>query len=376
MKKYWIAILSVVLILAMGAASAEAPGSRLGFQMLRELNDGGDNAVISPVSLAFALAMAAQGAQGDTRREMLDALGADKPEDVAGLAQTLSDAGLRLANAAFLAGELTPSEDYVDAIREHFAAEWFEPDGAVMDEINDWVREHTDGLIDRMLEEEPGEDVQLVLMNAAAMDAAWAVPFLAQNTSDAVFHAPGGDVELPFMYEELQAKYAERDGVQILRLGYADSGLTLLLALPKEGGMEQLLDKLCEEGVDYFAFEEEPRHVRLSMPKTDIQSDCTMNDALRLQGVETAFSDQADFSGIAGGAALKLDSVRQKARLIFDEKGTKAAAVTEAFVAACAALAPEETVEFVMDRPFVAVVADEESGAVCFAAVVNNPAGN
>ena len=377
MKKCLCAALALALLALpfAGAEAASAAGSQLGFELLRELNDGSGNRVLSPVSLAFALAMAAEGAEGETREELLGALGADDPESVGALAGALEAAGLKAANAAFAAGGAAISEDYAAALAGAFGAEWFEAGEGLAGRINQWVSEHTGGLIDKVLEEEPGDDVALALVNALAMDADWFSPFLPDKTADGAFHAPDGDVTVPFMHQTLFAPYGERDGVQLLRLGYLDSSLELLIALPGEdGGVSDVLDGLCEEGLAYFQFGEEGVQVSLSMPKTDVSDANSLVDALKALGVEAPFGDSADFSGISEEGGLYISQILQKARLTFDEAGTQAAASTVVSVAT-SAYNPDLPVEFNMDRPFVAVIADAESGAVCFAAVVNNPLG-
>lgn len=383
MKKLTSIVLSILMLLTLAASAetegeivvctSEAPaaGAGLGFEVLRMLYDGENNQIVSPVSLAYALAMAAQGAEGETRQELLDALGAERPEDVAALTESLTAAGLRLANAAFLVNGLVPEEDYVNVLREQFGAEWFQ--NGTADDVNRWVAEQTEGLIDKILDGEFSDDVRLALVNAVAMDAKWSVPFAKESTSDDVFHAPGGDVTVPFMHDERWAEYGERDGVQLLRLSYRDSGLTLLIALPEEGGVDAVLDALCEEGLEYFRFDEEPARVRLSMPKLDISAGGELNETLKALGVETAFGGEADFSGISAEEALRLSSVMQKARLVFDEDGTKAAAATLVVADAMSAINPMDIVDFDMNRPFAAIIAEENSGAVCFAGIVADP---
>ena len=371
LKKWTSILLSVIMLLSLsaGAEADSAPGTRMGFEVLKMVYDGEQNQVVSPVSLACALAMAAQGAEGATRQELLDALEAERAEDVAAMIQPLTDAGLKLADAAFLVNDLVPREEYVEALRERFGAEWFE--SATVDEINAWVAEKTDGLIERIVEE-LSDDARLALVNAAAMDAKWALPFDPERTADGTFHAPDGDVTVAFMHDERWADYGERDGVQLLRMRYSDSGLTLLIALPEADGMDGVLNGLCAEGLGYFQFNEEPARVNLSMPKTDISAENGLNDALQALGVQTAFGDDADFSGISE-EALKIGSVLQKARLVFDEDGTKAAAATALIMEAMSAVEPMDVVDFTMDRPFAAVIADENTGVVCFAGIVANP---
>jgi len=179
-----------------------------------------------------------------------------------------------------------------------------------------------------------------------------------------------------FSFTGFYADCGERENVQMLRLRYRDCGLSMLIALPEVGGVDAVLDGLCAEGLGYFIFREEAAKVKLSMPKTDIDVTNPLTETLQALGVARAFSDGADFSGITEDAPLKIGSVIQKARLILDEDGTRAAAATVMAMATGAMPQPEEIVEFRMDRPFVFVIADELSGVVCFAGVVASPDGN
>lgn len=373
MKKLVCSLLALMLLT--GAACAETAGSRLGFETLRMLYDGAENQVISPLSLAYALAMAAEGAEGQTKQEILDALGAESTDDVAALQPALENVGLRQANAAFLTGEMVPKDTYVAVLKEKFGAKWFPPEESGPASINEWVEDVTDGMIPEIIGELP-EELQLVLLNAIAMDAHWQIPFDPNSTAAEPFFAPGGEVLVEMMHNTFRADYGEREDVQLLRLRYRDCGLTMLIALPAADGMDAVLDGLCAEGLDYFSFKEEQTKVALSMPKADVSVSNDLAETLKKLNVETVFSNGADLSMISSDMPLKVDSVLQKARLILDEDGTRAAAVTALTVETCEMPEPEEIVEFKLNRPFAVVIADESSGAVCFAGVVVNPGGN
>lgn len=375
MKKVISLLLICAMLLTAGAALAEAPGNQLGFDVLRALTDGTKNQVLSPVSLAYALAMAAEGAEGATEDEIEKALGTDDLDDwIEKNGSKLTNAGLKLANAAFITGEIQPDADYIEDLKKEFGAEWFEASDDMVDKINQWTKEHTDGLIEKLIDGELDPLSQLVLVNAVAMDAKWESPFEADATVDGTFHAPDGDVTVPMMHQTLFADYAETDEALILRLTYSDSGLSMLLALPKDGqSVTGVLDALSAKGLSYFSFPEEMTNISLTMPKVDLSAKNTLNDALQALGIRTAFSDSADFSDITKEIPLQIAEVVQKARLVVDEDGTKAAAATEVEIRAMAAL---QEVDFTLDRPFVAVIAEEETGTVCFASVIANPAEN
>ena len=376
MKKVISMLLICAMLLTAGAALAEAPGNQLGFDVLRALTDGTKNQVFSPVSLAYALGMALEGADGATEDEIEKALGTDDLDDwIEHNGSKLTAAGLKLANAAFITGEIQPDADYIEDLKKDFGAEWFEMSDNMADKINQWTKEHTDGLIEKLIDGELDPLSQLVLVNAVAMDAKWSSPFSADETADGTFHAPDGDVTAYMMHQTLYADYAETDEALILRLTYSDSGLSMLLALPKDGqSVTGVLDKLSEKGLPYFSFPEEMTEVSLTMPKIDLSAKNTLNDALQALGVRTAFSDSADFSDITKSMSLQIAEVVQKARLVVDEDGTKAAAATEVEIRAMSA--PLPAVDFTLDRPFVAVIAEEETGTVCFASVIANPAEN
>ena len=114
------------------------------------------------------------------------------------------------------------------------------------------------------------------------------------------------------------------------------------------------------------------RNVDLFLPKFDLTTENSLSDALKALGVEAPFGDDADFSGISE-IPLRIDEILQKVRVQLDEEGTRAAAATAAIVACMALVPEEEPVEVRADRPFAFVIADGESGNVCFAGVVENP---
>lgn len=376
MKKIMSLLFLLVFLAAIPAANAEAAGNRLGFEVLKALGDGTENQVISPVSLAYALAMAAQGAGSETEKALLEALEVDSAAEVAELTDALQEAGLKLANAAFSASDLEPDEAYVQALQEQFGAEWFAQGEDLEERINAWVAEKTDGLIEKLYDGPIDPETALILLNAIAMDADWASPFRKSDTADGVFHAPDGEVTVPFMNQTIWARYGERDGVQLLRLEYADSNLVLLLALPEEGGVPQVLDGLAQEGLAYFQLSDETIDVDLSMPKLDISVGESLAQPLQDLGLACAFDERADFSGISKDVELCIGDVLQKARLVFDEEGTRAAAATSVEITPMMAPIDHATVRMALDRPFVAVIADEQTGAVSFASIVANPVGN
>ena len=365
--------LALALMLCGVALAESVPGNRLGYKVLAELSGGERNAFVSPVSLAWALSMAAKGAEGETREKLLKALEAEDTDAVTALGAPLTESGVRWANAAFTAAGVELKPAYAGRLADGYAAERFPLEGA--EGVADWVREKTDGLIEDIPLETDGS-ARLVLANAVALEAEWASPFEPGDTWEDDFHAPEGDVRVPFMHQETYAQYGESMGVQLACKGYVNGRLALMIALPPEGGLKRALNNLAENPKSFFTFKPNPQQLALSLPKLDFSTSASLKDALIGAGCKLPFdADKADFSGISD-APLVISDVLQQVRFQVDEEGTRAAAATEVVMAEGAALDDgPRPVDFNCNRPFIVAVADRSTGAILFAGAVVNPAG-
>ena len=369
--------LFLTLLLLTAPALSEASGNLLGLSLLTDMTDGTKNAAVSPLSLQMALSLAREGAAGETRAE-LDALLAGDAIDTRALLDNaryaddyarggMSVPGLRAANAGFVAPEVELLPDYVSRVD----AEWF-PLDADPANINAWASKHTDGLIDRILTAPLSPDTALCLVNALAMEARWEYAFDEDDTYRGAFRAPDGDVETDLMYQEHAFAYGERDGAQLVRLPYQGTSLAMYVVLPEEGGMQPALQALAREGIKYFDGMEIGPDVHLTLPKFSLTYGGSLLDGLRARGMTLSTSLDADFSAMCADVPLYIGDVLQNVRVDVDEQGTRAAAVTALLMVAGASMPLEEPefVEMTVDRPFLFVIADEESGAIAFAGVV------
>lgn len=364
------AVLLMGIVLAEETAVKPAPGEKLGFELLKEIYVEGENSVLSPLSLALALGMAVEGAEGETLAQLLEALGAEHADELAKVTEEI-----RSANAVFTQPGFPVKQEYINALAEKYGPEWFEIDEDVVNRVNAWVKKHTDGLIEQMMNDAPASDIAMLLINAVALDADWALPFMKEATYEETFHAPSGDVNVEMMHQTEHFRYTEKDGVQLICLPYADSDLDMWIALPAEGmEMEALLDSLAENGMTYFTEGAANTEVVLTMPKLDISDSHSLVELLKKLGMSLPFGSDADFSGISD-VQMCIDEIVQKARMQVDESGTKAAAATIVSMR-CMALAPgmkPEPVVMKLDRPYFYAITDSVSGAVCFTGVVENP---
>lgn len=374
MKKILMILLCMALLWVGALAQAEdisrAPGEKLGLDLMNMLYVPGENLVLSPQSLTLALGMAAEGAQGETLSQLLDALGV---EDLSAITAHLPE-GLKSANALFVKPGLELDPEVLDRLNENYGAQQFALDDDVVENVNAWVYAHTDELIENMLSEAPAGDIGLLLLNAVAMDAAWASPFDPAGNTQELFYTSGGEaVEVEMMHQSEYFRYVEQDGVQAVRLPYADGELEMWIILPAQGEISGFLEYLtAQNGLHEFFSKAGEREVSLSLPKFDVSDENTLADALKLLGLENVFSSDGDFSGLSD-VPMCLDEVLQKCRVQLDEDGTKAAAATVVSVRCMALLDPEPPVEMIVDHPFAFLIVDAQSDAICFAGVVENP---
>ena len=214
---------------------------------------------------------------------------------------------------------------------------------------------------------------RLVLTNAIYFDAAWAQPFDEKATKDGPFTLlDGSQVTVPTMRQTDSFGYAKGDGYQAVELPYDGRQLSMVILLPDTGQFETFEASLNAKQVDAIVQELSSREVNLSMPRFKTESSFGLDETLRELGMRDAFSAQtADFSGMTGNHDLFIGAVIHKAFVSVDEAGTEAAVAT-AVIMELSAL-PLEPLQVKVDRPFVFLIRDTETGTILFVGRVLNP---
>lgn len=369
---------------AEAAATAADGVNAFGFDLHTAVAHDGANTVTSPLSASVLLAMVAAGAGGDNAEEMVELLRLDGPRDtryaalLADLVGT-DDVTLSIANSLWAAEGYPFEDDYVSFVRATYGATLDEVDlGSqdAADAIDDWVDEHTEGLIDEIAADLDLPDPQavLVLLNTVYFLGTWTTAFDEDDTRETPFALAGGDeVMVPTMHRSAaEAEASFGDGFQMLRLPYGDDerfGMEVLLP-DEDVALDELLDDLDAEvwqtavdDLETAAFSD------IALPRFELEWDANLTEALRSLGMASAF-DGGDFTPMSPAEPF-LDTVVQKTYLQVDENGTEAAAVTGGFMAQSSAGPPP----FRVDRPFAFTVSDRETGAVLFLGSVHDPRG-
>lgn len=350
-----------------------------------KLIDGTENKNLSPISVYLALAMVAEGAEGQTQTDMLKLLGAGSPEELrnicgamlSSLSVDTEESTLALANSIWLAdrgGKLNFREAYLKELAETYRSEANAVDFSetkTAKQIADWITKHTHGKIkisEDAMQFEP--DTIAVLINTIYLKDAWRDEFYEGANETGLFD---GTQTVEYMNRK-------DNGVTIVKGdGFLRYSLPLLrvgrmtFVLPDEGtplasllGTPEKLHALLNDGEELRA------NVSVKLPKFAFQDRFDLNDALEALGIAVAFSDEADFSAMCDIPA-KISRVIQESYIGIDEKGVEAAAYTMVVMDECAAL-PEELpeIDFHLTRPFLYVI-ESYDGTVLFVGTVTAP---
>jgi len=234
--------------------------------------------------------------------------------------------------------------------------------------INDWVLVQTHDRIADLLPSGSIESLtRLVLVNALYLKAAWAQAFPALGTSDGTFHAPGGDVTVPFLRGDIEgAGYASIDGADVVELPFAGGELAFTIVVPRGGATVDL----SAVAVQFDTLGRGGAYVNL--PRFRVTLPLDLKQALGSLGIHDLFDPTAcDLTGINPDANLYVSGAFHKTFVDVGEKGVEAAAAT-AIVIGDTSAPPTVYV----DEPFYFFVRDRSTGAPLFAGFIADPSAS
>ncbi|QDA30555.1 serpin family protein [Thermococcus indicus] len=353
------------------------------FELYRELSAEGGNVFFSPYSVEVALAMAYEGANGTTREEMEKVLHLPGNDEVRWtgfrylvLSLNPSDGPyvLSTANALWVQKEYPVNGRYLWIIREFYTGDVRsvdfvkDPDGAA-EEINRWAEEQTRGRIRDLIPRGAlNEYTRLVITNAIYFKANWSSRFDPRDTANESFTLASGEkITAPMMHQRATFNYTENDELQALEMPYEGGRLSMLIILPRDNSPSGIEGKLTPEFIRELRGSMKPEFVDVTVPKFRFEKSYSLKKPLIDMGMEKAFSDGANFSGITDAERLFISDVIHKTFISVAENGTEAAAATAVIV--FAASAPREEPEYKVfraDHPFLFLIIDRETGAVLF----------
>jgi len=353
------------------------------------------NFTLSPYSARLCLAMLANGAKGESQKELLSALQIEDLEafnaqvkkqmetyDSYSKIISLNTANSIWINQSQLGGKGAFFPRFAQSMKDNYRAEIEEATYKdSVERVNAWVKESTKNKIPSILNDD-NRDFITALVNAVYFKAAWENEFGKSATRKAEFtNADGSKSEVDMMHQTDSFGYYSTPGVEALKMDYmkyaadneagdgyeyfdeADFSMYLIKA-DRELDVQNFLNQAEFSGGD----------VRVSVPKFKIEYGQSLDEALKSLGIASVYDNsKADLSAMVDtstipGGRLFLDTVLQKTYIAIDEKGTEAAAVTVDMMAGAALIERQPMVrEFTADSPFWFAVRDNANGELLFA---------
>lgn len=331
------------------------------------------NYMFSPFSIKAALAMAANGAEGETRREILDALGVEDLDAFNDRIRYLIDSysnnyylTLSVANSIWLNRDYPYAEDaeFSDTFRAIIEKMYSGEVGVVnnsnaVDTVNNWVEENTSGRITDIIN---SPDFLAALVNAVYFKGEWLNHFKPEYNDFKTFTSrDGSEAELEFMNRTGYYGYYENNSMRMIAIPYKDMDTDIAMYIAIGAGRAVDLDRYIPEM--------ESAYVNLSIPKFKTEYSVELNDTLKAIGIEKAFSEfDAEFSGMVDNYPMNMfiDEVVHKTYISIDEIGTEAAAATAIMAGGSGASQPPEPIDFIADEPFTYFIYDSENDEILF----------
>ena len=345
-----------------------------------------ENLMISPLSVALALAMTWNGSAGQTRTDMEKALrlkgltSEEINESYRSLVNALQSVDpkvlLEIANSIYYRKDFTVEENFISLNRKYYNAEISPLDFSsptAVNTVNGWVDTNTHGKIKTILDQITPDQV-MFLLNAIYFKGIWKKEFRAENTRPYSFTTGNGTTQtVPMMTRSDTVEYCANDIFRAIRLPYGKGTYNMLLFLPETGrSVKDIEARLDHDNWKSWMKEFLPAQpVDIRLPKFKFGYDIKLNDILKDMGMGIAFTGAADFTGINRAGGLRIDYVKHKTFVEVNEEGTEAAAVT--IVAIEKTMAGPSKIPFYVDKPFIFAITEKNTGAILFIGKVTDP---
>ena len=346
---------------------------------------GMNSRVVSPLSVTYLMSMLANGADGETQKQILATLGwagegIQQPslQDINDYSRMLIEKTARLdkavtveiANYVAVNKEFKLNSKFQKSVERDYKAgveslNFTSP--STLKRINDWCNDRTHGMIPSIINELDPDAVSY-LMNAIYFNGTWKDKFSKEETKQEMFRGYTRDIQyVDMMHRHGEYFYADGDGYSAVSIPYGNGAFRMTVILPSEGSF--LKDVMASmDGGKFQALQRsmEKCNVDLKIPRFTTEVDLPLNDIISALGAPLIFSPQADFSQFARGD-FYVSKMFQKAKIEVSEEGTKAAAVTAAIMM-MSAVRPEKkrNVVFHADSPFAYIISENSTGSIYF----------
>ena len=355
------------------------------FNLFREISKQGGtdkNLVISPLSITYALGMLNNGATGETQTQINKVLGfsgqgADGINEfchkmIVNAPKLDSSTKVMLSNAIFLSNKYQLKDEFRNKAITYYDATLetcnFE-DMQTLNTINLWAKNHTEGLVDKVLNERDyNKEAVSYLLNATYFKGSWATKFDKSATREMEFqtYTEQAYPRVLMMHINSDFGYAEDNDSKVLSLPYGNGAYEMTILLPKDGKtVFDLMQTLSTEKWKQYSttLHKNVVEVDVMLPRFECEAKTDLKEVMSALGMPLAFApEKAEFRNFCTGNNIFINKMSQSAKIKVDEEGTEAAAVT--IVEGAATAMPQKYVY--ANRPFLYIISERSTGTIFF----------
>ncbi|MEO0233859.1 MAG: serpin family protein [candidate division WOR-3 bacterium] len=358
-----------------------------GFELLNRLYDKDENVVISPFSIASALAITYEGAGGETEKEIKkvfhfpdkEVLRSIYSDEIKFFDKEDKNITIKISNGLWMEKSYRFKDEYPKTVKENYRSFAEKVDFINKTEesrlkINKYIEDFTKekikdflpkGIIDK--------STTLIITNAIYFNALWKKQFEKKYTFEDDFIVDGyKKVKCKMMSTDLKEplKYFENDKFFIVEFPYADTNYSAIFLVPFSGmksvfPLDYLEIKNCFDSMRFEKFD------RISFPKFKLEKKYLLNDVLIEMGMEKSFTPEADFSNMTDYDDLYISNVIHQSFLKVDEEGSEAAAATGVIIVKETAVIQKRILK--IDRPFLFLIVENNTKNILFIGKIGKP---
>jgi len=365
-------------------------GNDFAFDIFRNVisgEDEGKNIMISPLSISYALSMTVNGANGETRDAMLEALRIDgisidaMNKAYKDLTTALLSVDKRvlmsIANSVWTENNFNVKKSFTDILTKYYDAqsESFDiNDPNAPRSMNEWIENKTNGLIKDMIQSLDDNTVMLII-NAIYFKGKWTYEFDKTKTETLPFYLNSGSLNVPMMRQKSDFNVFEGNGFVMAEFPYGQGNYVMNVILPDDGSsLNETMDLLTDSNFNGWVNQMRKRETNVTFPKFKYGFKKKLKEVLTDMGMGIAFTDAADFSNISEQYDLLINDVTHQSFIETNEEGTEAAAATVVEVGTTSY--PPQALEFRMDRPFIYIIRETTTNSIIFMGRVADPSAN
>ena len=341
----------------------------------------------SPMGVTFMMGMLAEGAEGETQREILKTMCLDEAtaREISQMCEVLIDDApeadrqvtLEIANAIYTNKGFEPKKEYKECMDEYYDADIRSLDFSKTESINainNWAKDKTNGKIQKIIDRLSPDAVAYIL-NSIYFNAKWTNQFDREDTKTETFMTESGEAhQTEMMNNNAIVACAANDVMSMVCLPYGSGTVwNMYVLLPNEGKtVDDVLNSLNTESWMNVCKGLKNMRLNLKMPKYSTDNIIDMKTALAAIGMTKAFSPNAEFGKITDSKNMYISNIGQRAQINVTEEGTEMVAVSTGDLSSLGGGADIfGNGEFFANRPFVYIVAENNTGAIFFAGVYN-----